>query len=159
MQNIKFNLSEVNSLLSNLKSALSAKEIGARAGYLYKDTGKKPQPNQMPLEKLALTHQFGTSTIPARPFLSRAQENAQARAQKLIDIRLDQNVTISDLCLEIAAIMQAEIKNQIVKGSFVPNSPATIIRKGSTRPLVDTGNLLQSVHFSVITKTGEKIVS
>jgi|GEM_PF-461673 len=65
-------------------------------------------------------------------------------------------VSLGLLCYHV---VEPEIKNQIVKGSFVPNSPATIIRKGSTRPLVDTGNLLQSVHFSVITKTGEKIVS
>lgn len=159
MQDIKIDFKEVEDTLSSLISALSAKECGARAGYLKKDLGKKPNSSRITLEKLALTHNFGTTSIPARPFLSRAQQEAVFRIKNLVRLRIDQGTSLKQICKEAGLILQSEIKYQIVKGNFTPNALSTIKRKKSARPLVDTGNLLQSVHYSVITKDGEKIDS
>jgi hypothetical protein len=47
---------------------------------------------------------------------------------------------------------QAAVKNKVVTGPFEPNKPATIARKGSDRPLIDTAQLLNSITY-VVRKT------
>ena len=42
------------------------------------------------------------------------------------------------------------MKNTFTTGSFTPNKPATIKRKGSSRPLIDTGHLRQSITSKVV---------
>lgn len=42
---------------------------------------------------------------------------------------------------------QARIRRSIRAGDFAPNSPVTVILKGSSKPLVDTGALFQSITF------------
>jgi hypothetical protein len=50
--------------------------------------------------------------------------------------------------LEFVAIMfQDEVRNQIESGNWKANHPTTIARKGSSRPLMDTGKLVQSVQI------------
>ena len=44
----------------------------------------------------------------------------------------------------------AWIKETIVAGLEPPNVPATIARKKSSKPLVDHGQLLNSIHFEVV---------
>ena len=43
-------------------------------------------------------------------------------------------------------VQRAHIRN----GNWVPNAPATIRRKGSDRPLIDTGQLVNSVEYEVV---------
>ena len=38
-----------------------------------------------------------------------------------------------------------EVRRSIRDGNWTPNSPATIERKGSDRPLIDTGAMIQNV--------------
>lgn len=42
---------------------------------------------------------------------------------------------------------QARVRRAIRAGDFAPNSPITVILKGSSKPLVDTGALFQSITF------------
>lgn len=42
---------------------------------------------------------------------------------------------------------QARIRRSIRAGDYAPNSPVTVILKGSSKPLVDTGALFQSITF------------
>lgn len=99
-----------------------------------------------------------TVVIPARPFLARAQKSANARCAKLVKARMDENADIEQIAKEIGIVLQDEIQQQITKGNFVPNAPSTIKRKGSSRPLIDTGNLRQSVHWGITTNDGDKIM-
>lgn len=46
------------------------------------------------------------------------------------------------------------VQEKIGNGSFVPNAPSTIRRKGSDKPLIDTGRMRQSVKY-VIKGKGE----
>ena len=41
------------------------------------------------------------------------------------------------------------IQRKIVDGTFEPNAPSTIRKKGSSRPLIDTGRMRQSVNFII----------
>lgn len=45
------------------------------------------------------------------------------------------------------------IKKKIRTGPFKPNAPSTIRRKGSSRPLIDTGHLRQSVRYKIVRRS------
>ena len=45
---------------------------------------------------------------------------------------------------------EGEMKKTFLVGQFIPNKPATIKRKGSSRPLIDTGHLRQSITSKVV---------
>ncbi|MDH0032013.1 MULTISPECIES: hypothetical protein [unclassified Acinetobacter] len=45
---------------------------------------------------------------------------------------------------------QADVQTYMVNGKFVPLKPRTIKRKGSSKPLIDTGQLRQSVSYRVV---------
>lgn len=42
-----------------------------------------------------------------------------------------------------------DVQRKIVNGPFLPNSPTTIAKKGSSRPLIDTGRMRQSIDHEV----------
>ena len=44
----------------------------------------------------------------------------------------------------------SQVKRGIVNGNFTPNSPLTIARKGSSKPLIDKGDLVGSITYQVI---------
>ena len=58
--------------------------------------------------------------------------------------------TILQLC---GNYQVAAIQKEIVNGQFAENAPSTIRKKGSDKPLIDTGRMRQSVHFVITSKT------
>jgi hypothetical protein len=44
---------------------------------------------------------------------------------------------------------QGDVQMSIVSGGWAPNSPVTVKMKGSSRPLIDTGAMRQSVTYVV----------
>lgn len=151
---------EVEKQLQGLTKALNTRITVAKAGYLSNDKGKIPyeEPNPPTLEEVALWNEFGTETIPARPFLSRAQKSATARCNKLVQVRMEENADLEQIAKEIGLVLQDEIKQQITRGDFAPNARSTIRRKKSRHPLIDTGNLRQSVHWGITTRDGDKLM-
>lgn len=151
---------EVEKQLQGLAKALNTRITGAKAGYLSNDKGEIPyeEPNPPTLEEVALWNEYGTERIPPRPFLSRALKSATTRCNKLVQARMEENADMEQIAKEIGVELQGAIYEQIDSGHFVPNAPATIRRKGSSRPLIDTGNLRQSVHWGLTTRDGDKLM-
>ena len=149
---------EVDKIMNDLQKALETQVTGAKAGYYAEDRGKEPYDGSNPpmVAEVALWNEFGTETIPARPFLRNAQNKAIERGERIVQLRMEENADVEQIAKDLGPMMQDEIKNQISHGEFVPNAPSTIKRKGSSRPLVDTGNLRQSVHWAVTTTQGDK---
>lgn len=152
--------SDVEKMVANIQKQLETNIKGVKAGYLSHDKGKKPynEPNAPYMEKIAFYNEFGTENIPARPFLRRAQANVNKKGQMWLKALMDGGDTVEQAMKKIGVRMQAEIKTQITRGDFTPNAPSTIARKGSSRPLVDTGNLLQSVHWGLRKKDGTETI-
>jgi hypothetical protein len=102
---------------------------------------------------VASWNHFGTSTIPARPFLTIAFAKhgdrlraVQARIIKgVIEGKLDLDRGLDLLGLEAAAL----VKQTIIEHVPPPNKPSTIERKGSSTPLVDKGQLLGAIQHEV----------
>jgi len=100
---------------------------------------------------IAVYNHFGTATIPARPFVSDcAEKNAGQiqEAQKRLVYRVYQGGLSADGALaELGAWYVNVQKGHILHGGWTPNALATIKRKGSNRPLVDTGQLVNTVDW------------
>ena len=100
---------------------------------------------------IAVYNHFGTATIPARPFVSDcAEKNAGQikEAQKRLVYRVYQGSLSADGALAQLGAWYVNVqKGHILHGGWTPNAPATIKRKGLNKPLVDTGQLVNTVDW------------
>jgi hypothetical protein len=128
--------------------------LEAAAGYPVGTTGTLASEGTPIWLYMAINEEGAPSaSIPARPFMSEAWEANVDRYTRIADAGIAQvlvgRTKVRDVMLLVAAEMSNDIKRSIATGSFVPNAPSTVGRKGSTRPLFDTGAALSAVAFEV----------
>jgi hypothetical protein len=105
--------------------------------------------------ELALIHEFGLG-VPERSFLRAAFDKNHPKylehLQKLVRAVYGGKMTIERALGLVSQEAASDMRNLIRTGAGVPppNSPATIARKGSSRPLVDTGQLINSITGAVV---------
>ncbi len=108
--------------------------------------------------QLAAIAEYGLSNAPARPWIGppfRHKRNEYlAKLRKAYKEALEAgkpSMVTHELEL-IGQEMAADIKNYVTLGAGVPppNAPSTIARKGSSRPLVDTGEMVGSISYLVV---------
>lgn len=103
----------------------------------------------------AAVHQFGSieRNIPPRPFLDKGVEKGSDKYKKLAKSRmkpiLQGRLSVDNYYKLAGQIATAEVKKYIREGDFVPLSPMTIKRKGSSKPLIDTGQMRNTVTYEV----------
>ncbi len=87
--------------------------------------------------------------IPERPWLSTGIRNGMPYFKKVNTASLrrvmDGTATVQIALDTLGVAAVAEVKHGIVVGPWAPNAPATVARKGSDKPLVDTTAMLNSV--------------
>lgn len=156
---IKFDASQVNKMIKSLKKEFKESDQGAEAGYLAGDRHKDKDGKEQPLiSDIALWNEFGTDKIPSRPFLRNAHKKIGKMAREVVDNGIDAGKTLNQIIREVGEGMRNEIINSIDKGEFEPNAPSTIAKKKSTKPLVDTGQLMGSVHAATFKNGREKLI-
>jgi len=101
----------------------------------------------------AVWNEFGTRRIPERPFLRTSMRNNR---KKYIDMLhkdaknvLNGSRTIQQSLTRVGIVAQGDVQMSISTGNWTPNAPSTIRRKGSSRPLIDTGAMRQAVTWVV----------
>lgn len=114
------------------------------------------------LGEIALIHEFGTDQIPQRSFIRSTfhekRKEWRAFAKQQIELAMKGQLTEKQVLERLGLRIQADIKNRIVAGIGPPLSPITIqLRlqkrgKASTTPLIDTGQLLNSINYEVTIK-------
>lgn len=101
------------------------------------------------LAQLGNILEHGTSRIPARPFLIPAiQTHAEALRHlnaallvKVLHGEMDKKTALGKL----GAYGQGLVQQQIRATTEPPNAPSTIRQKGSSHPLIDSGQMVQNV--------------
>lgn len=97
---------------------------------------------------------FGTSRgIPERPFLSAAmrdnrnkyRDGMKTSAKKLLLGQTSLHTVLSKLGI----MAQGDVQESITSWSTPPNAPSTIAQKGSSSPLIDTGELRASITYKI----------
>ncbi len=112
-------------------------------------SGKKP----LTLVEVAWFNEFGTKHIPERSFIRSTTDEqrsqlAQIKKRLAIEITAGRQTVASALAI-LGEWMQAQIQQKITRLSEPPNAPSTVARKGSRNPLIDTGQLRQSIRYQV----------
>jgi hypothetical protein len=96
--------------------------------------------------------------IPPRPFIRGFVENKseeiKATQERLFKLVSEGKMSAETAIKRLGQFAQDGIKRHIMDGDFEPNAEATIQRKGSSRPLMDTGTMRNSVRYQV--KKGRK---
>lgn len=107
---------------------------------------------------LGLIHEFGTSDghIPARPFLRPTMAREQAKYERLLaEVTKRSLEGLYPLDKGLGLLGQAavaDVRATITQGAGVQpaNAPSTIQRKGSSRPLVDTGRMVNAISYAIV---------
>lgn len=135
-----------------VKVGVQAKDKAVRRG-----KGGSIRNTDQPLAVIAAIHEFGLGDMPQRSFLRSAYDENLPMIDKMIQrvangavFGLGTNAALNQL----GNVVQGIVQRKIVDGPFVPNSPATIKRKKSSKPLIDTGHLRQSIRYVIERKGG-----
>lgn len=102
----------------------------------------------------AVWNHYGTSRgIPARPFLLNAIRKNRRKyleAMKTAGAKILRGEASLDQTMRKLGIMaQGDIQDEITNLRTPPNAPSTIAAKGSSNPLIDTGEMRSKVTWEV----------
>ena len=120
------------------------KRLEVRVGY---QAGEATDDEGVDMCDIALWNELGTSgahPIPARPFLRQSVDGNEdkIRAHCAQQARaIARGGTAEEALKKIGIHMKGIVQKTIKEGSFVPNAPSTIRKKGSDKPLIDTGQI------------------
>ena len=95
---------------------------------------------------IAIYNHFGT-----RHMADCAEQNAAqiSEAQRRVVYRVLEGADVDAMLHQLGNWYRDVQRAHIRHGNWVPNAPATIRRKGSDRPLIDTGQLVNAVEYEV----------
>ena len=106
-------------------------------------------PDGTPVAYVATIHEFGTPRIPARPFMRPAVACHGGDWMEALASGTRASLNggpAPEQVLELVTLQAAgNVAEEIQAVTAPPLSPVTIKRKGFDKPLVDTGQMLQSV--------------
>lgn len=103
----------------------------------------------------AMFNEFGTSRIPARPFMQTTYDNHADEVKKFTELMVDKiinNSATTERTLKvIGEFYQMKVQQTIreAKNWAAPNDPKTVELKGSSSPLIDTGRLIGAVRYEI----------
>lgn len=129
----------------------------AKVGVLGNAAAQPHHDSKLTVGEIAVINEFGTEDghVPERSFLrstfdeSRADLASEARAftLRVLDGRMKARQAVALL----AQSLVAKVRRKITSGEGVPppNAPSTIAAKGSSRPLVDTGQLVHAITYQI----------
>ncbi len=140
--------SKLDGLLNRIK-ALSQKEICV--GVIAKTAQRNDQKARFNNAQIAAVHEFGAPNkgIPARPFLRPTLiRNKQAYTDGLatqMRKTLRQKLSPEQAYQQVGFKAARDVQHEIRHGAHTPLKAATIQRKKSSQPLIDIGQLHQSI--------------
>ncbi len=114
--------------------------------------GEAAEENGADLMEVAAFNELGTSAIPSRPFIRNAFDHNADKINAMYERqagKIANGGTAEDCLKEMGEYGVRLIQEEIREGDFTPNAPTTIRRKGSDKPLIDTGRMRQSVHYVI----------
>ena len=104
----------------------------------------------------AAKNEFGSGNVPERSFIrSTMDENAERylkAAETLVGLMIDGEISKFEALERMGQQIERDIKEKIINLKTPPNSPRTIMEKGSDNPLIDTGEMLASIRYIVKTE-------
>lgn len=113
--------------------------------------------SDIPLATIAYVNEKGSivNNIPPRPFMKQTREKAESGSfqkfmRKLLKGLSSGSITAEKAIKRLGANYEGRMKDIFIHGTFVENAEITKRRKKSSRPLIDTGHLRQSIKYKVV---------
>ena len=109
------------------------------------------------LAEVAAYNEFGSSDTPARPFMKQSFEDHEDElkaACERVNATIASGGSVEQALNALGVTVKGLVQTEIVDGDFAENAPSTIKKKGSDRPLVDTGTMRQSVNYAIKRRGG-----
>lgn len=100
--------------------------------------------------EVAMIQEFGTSTIPSRPFISDSfYESDTVVPYMLSDFLLVQN--FNPLLKDIGKMLKDMMEDRLMKSPayYQANAPMTISIKGFDHPLIHHGNMFNDIDYKI----------
>ncbi len=107
---------------------------------------------KMTVATLGAIQHFGNDRIPARRWLDRGAESGAKEYLDTVREGIKQGRDSRQIMASVGVEAEGAIKQYITDLDSPPNKPSTIRRKGSSNPLIDTGNMRASVTSKVARK-------
>lgn len=137
-------------IVENVRSmGLSKLKVGLPDGGRHSDT-------DLSMHELGMVHEYGSPTrnIPARPFIGppiadnvdKYKKIMRKQASRLLFRRTSLNNALSI----VGEVAKSDIQKYMLSASFTPLSAATIEQKGSSKPLIDTGQMRNAITYEVV---------
>ena len=141
-------VNKMKTLLAELQEIEKARivvgVVGAAANYQYD--------KHATLADVATFNEYGTRHIPARSFLRTAADKHSGEYSEMVKKGLG-FLTIQGGALKLINRLGlkcvADVQRNIVSIRTPPNAEATILKKKSSNPLIDSGRLRQSITYLV----------
>ena len=135
-----------------METIAQARELEIAVGYPKDASGLgTPEPaydGEASIIEVAIRNNYGLG-VPRRAFFEEARKDMQDRYHEVMRKTAKQMLAGEAdprKVLDLAGL-QAEtaVRDSIANGNWQPNSPATIARKGSSKPLIDTSTMRNRV--------------
>lgn len=127
------------------KVSLTVGIHGAEGAAAHGETKGEP----LTVAQVGAFHEFGTSRVPQRSFVRGWFDESQAEIAELLRSQLALaaagKLTVEQALERVALKCEASMKKRIRNRIPPPLAPETIARKGSSVPLIDTGQLRNSI--------------
>lgn len=132
-------------------------DVGVMGETKHEEEGPRTQKEAAAVRnvELAVIHEYGTKDghIPARPFIlstfNAKRPEYVAMLKKLVKGIYLLKMTPTRALGLLGSKMASDMKKRIRAGIPPPNAPDTVAHKGSSKPLVDSGQLLSSITWAV----------
>lgn len=137
-----------------LRRVFGMKKPRIDVGLLEADGGKEHEgSDSTTVLDVGTWNEFGTDRIPARSFVRAWFDEAEGRKRQELGTLAKSVVAgkrTKEQALEVFGLGAAgEMQARISEGVSPANAPSTVARKGSSKPLVDTGQLRSSLSYRV----------
>lgn len=105
---------------------------------------------------LGVVHEFGVPSrgIPSRPFMrqtwDRHGESTKRLIRQMFKLLMTNKIKLYPAMGKIGAYYEGQVKTTIRNGVFQSNTAATLAKKKSSKPLIDTGLMRASVTHKVV---------
>jgi hypothetical protein len=110
---------------------------------------RKHVDSELTVAEIATLNEHGTSGIPARSFLRSTVDTNEPKYRKVLrgvaDAVIAGKLDARTGLELVGEIIVGDVKQAIADGIPPPNAPSTIAAKGSSVPLIDSGQMRNSV--------------
>lgn len=119
------------------------------------DENSREESTSITNAELGVIHEFGVPEkgIPERSFMRSTASEEADNLGRLAKIQIAEclkgETSTHDAFATVGVYLQGKIVEKITDGDFEPNTEATVNRKKSSKPLIDTGQLRGAITYEV----------